>query len=159
MPRWSAYTNAASSRRYNVSPKPNLQNRTESLHVDETTMRYMQKMLCWRSLPVNVCRVAVRYRWRMPMGKDGDTVEFVLVRCLILRFCLTTVSNSYDYIMKWRSVVECNWWISVNIALMLALTIVCVCLLILRGVVIYHIDSLWPCSLVQWGVVTYRIVT
>ena len=31
------------------------------------------------------------------------------------------MSNSYDYIVKWRSVVECNWLISVKIALMLDL--------------------------------------
>ena len=80
-----------------------------------------------------------RHLRRIPMWQDGDTVELIICWCLIFRFCLTTVSNIMIIIIVKRcNNVACEWWVSLDIDLILLVwptcwtassstLIVCVC--------------------------------
>ena len=56
----------------------------------------------------------------MPKWQDGDTVVFI-----IFVFKISLVPNNrvkyYDYMVKWRSGIACNWCVSLDIGLILAL--------------------------------------
>ena len=117
--RWWAYKNAAflSSRRHNSPSKLMLRNNqtvTNSwLHVDAPIIRSFQKELFSFFLPVSyaghVGLAAAKPWWFMSKWKDGSTVEFIMFIVFKISFLPKYRVNYYDYIVNWRSLINCNW--------------------------------------------------
>ena len=126
-----AYKNAAflSSRSQNWPSKLKLRNNqtvygTSTCGFNNNTI--FQKDIFLSFLPStyagHVSLATVRPWWCMPKCQDGATVKlmvfFVFKMSLLPNYCV----KYYDYIVKWCSDIVCNWYVSLDIALFLALT-------------------------------------